>query len=464
MKGFLKKRSVVLVFVLAMMALYVGGGLFVHAESGAGTAQESGTGAVEEKYVSMMFLPLENTVSAEAIMTKDGDGKYWLDIGLRGAAGNERSFFIEGDRCQLKDKDGTSTNFMFERSTGAGKAIFKSDGGEEIEVTSVSETAENIQETTVLTPDDLAVMLGGNTMRITCGSLTHESNMGVLIESEDGHYDCRGSIKPIPKADATCEHYGYMEDCFFCMLCGNYYENEKQAEIQGEISPQSGFFLEPLGHDFQDVEVITEMTDKHAGLKRVKCSRCGKENEQKIPRKLITITKQPEDREVNFPDGTDFTVEVDHPENVKSYRWELRVDDEAGIKDAVYQLNGSSASEKTLRIPATECDLHPFHFKCYITDIDGEVTVSEEGTMTIANPYEAKYVLYVGEYALEAGESADLEDLDLGSGKVTFDANCQDVTLDKVKFQNGGYVFDSNLSTAYGLYLRRCGDAELKDE
>ncbi|MBQ1625373.1 MAG: hypothetical protein II096_05025, partial [Erysipelotrichaceae bacterium] len=34
----------------------------------------------------------------------------------------------------------------------------------------------------------------------------------------------------------------------------------------------------------------------------------------------VVITKQPEDVEVNYPDGASFHVEVDHPENVASYQ------------------------------------------------------------------------------------------------------------------------------------------------
>ena len=37
----------------------------------------------------------------------------------------------------------------------------------------------------------------------------------------------------------------------------------------------------------------------------------------------VTITVQPQDVTVTCPEGAEFHVEVDHPENVASYQWEL---------------------------------------------------------------------------------------------------------------------------------------------
>ncbi|MBR2559284.1 MAG: hypothetical protein IKE37_02495, partial [Firmicutes bacterium] len=35
----------------------------------------------------------------------------------------------------------------------------------------------------------------------------------------------------------------------------------------------------------------------------------------------VTITEQPHDVTVTCPEGAEFRVEVDHPENVASYQW-----------------------------------------------------------------------------------------------------------------------------------------------
>ena len=415
---------------------------------------------------SIAFIPCEDTYDIEQMLVKDSDGLYWLDMGLRDKESSERSFFIGGDRCQIKHYDNTTKMFMFDKSISATKALFKASDGEEIELEAISEVAEEQQTRTELPADDLAAFLGTNPMRITYNGVSTTSNFNIVEspQSEDDElHNCLDACKPIAACEASCEKYGFVIPCLRCQICGTYYEDEISAEKKHPIT-FSKVVTDPLGHEWETVEIINEMTVDEQGLQHVKCSRCEQEENQIIPRDLVKITKQPENCEVNYPDGAMFKVEVDRPENVKSYRWELRVEDEAGVKDAIFQLDGSTAKSDTLYIPSTDSDQHVLYFKCYITDVDGTVIVSDEGALTIANPLEPKHVLYVHEYALEPGNSIDLSDIDCGSGTITYDENATDIYFENVQFNNKKPKFDSANANSTGIFLKCSEEVQTYDE
>ena len=161
----------------------------------------------------------------------------------------------------------------------------------------------------------------------------------------------------------------------------------------------------------------------------------------------LVITVQPEDAEVEYPAGVSFHVEVDRPEDVASYQWYL------SDGYSVFELQGESARSDTLVIPSTDKNPNPNYLSCTIIDKNGNKVFSEDATLTISNWDEQKPVLYVGEYAIEPGQTIDLADTIMGSGKVTYDANGTDITLDNVHYDNSRAVYDRQLALSLGLML-----------
>ena len=152
------------------------------------------------------------------------------------------------------------------------------------------------------------------------------------------------------------------------------------------------------------------------------------------------ITVQPEDVEVNYPDGATFHVEVSQPERVASYQWYLSDD-----YNNVFELNGETAKTDTLVMPSTEPNVNPNYLSCIITDVDGNRIFSEDAVLTIGNAEEEKPVLYFGNYALEPGESLDLATTSYGSGKVTYEADGLNATFENIQFDNTVSPFDQSL-------------------
>lgn len=161
----------------------------------------------------------------------------------------------------------------------------------------------------------------------------------------------------------------------------------------------------------------------------------------------LVITVQPEDVEVEYPASASFHVEVDRPEDVASYQWYL------SDGNTVFELQGESARSDTLVIPSTEKNANETYFSCTITDKNGRKVFSDDAVMTISNWDEEKPVLYVGEYAIEPGQTLDLSDTVMGSGRVTYDANATDITLDGVHYDNTRIICDRQLSPSLGLML-----------
>ncbi len=92
----------------------------------------------------------------------------------------------------------------------------------------------------------------------------------------------------------------------------------------------------------------------------------------------LTFTAQPEDVDVNYPDGAEFHVEVSDPDLVESYQWIYN----DGTQDFV--LTGTTAYTDTLIIPCTAQDSHDAYLRCVITDKDGNEIESDAGCMHIA--------------------------------------------------------------------------------
>ena len=149
------------------------------------------------------------------------------------------------------------------------------------------------------------------------------------------------------------------------------------------------------------------------------------------------IVKQPEDVVVTYPAGATFSVEVEDPDAVASYQWYMM--DKEG---QVFDLDGQSAQTDTLIIPSTQGDNNTLDFYCVITDQNGNQVESEHGHLDMDNTDENKTVFYVGEYALEPGDSIDLATVELidgaplGSGTVSFAENGTDIEITDLDFDN----------------------------
>jgi hypothetical protein len=105
---------------------------------------------------------------------------------------------------------------------------------------------------------------------------------------------------------------------------------------------------------------------------------------------LVTITEQPQDASVNYPEGVTFQAAVDKPENVASWQWIL--EDTAG---KTYELAGETATTDTLVLLSTSKTAAVEHYYCVITDTDGNTVTSEKAGLSIANQEESKPVLYL---------------------------------------------------------------------
>ena len=169
------------------------------------------------------------------------------------------------------------------------------------------------------------------------------------------------------------------------------------------------------------------------------------------PRRL-TITKQPEDQALRYPEGATFHVEVDDPGFVRSYQW---YDTDAEGKPV--RLDGLTAATDTLILPSTGYFDSTFDLFCVVTDRNGNKVTSEPAHVDVVNNHEHKPVFYVGEYALEPGDKLDLSATRLGSGTVTFDPNGNEVTLDNIRFSTDGFLFDTPSAPATGLFAACSG-------
>ena len=161
------------------------------------------------------------------------------------------------------------------------------------------------------------------------------------------------------------------------------------------------------------------------------------------------ITKQPESVEVAYPDGASFHVEVEDPDSVASYQWQLT----DGYN--LFVLQGTSAKTDTLVIPATEQDTPDMAVSCLITDKDGNTVESDPAVIRVTNAEEDKTVLYVGDHAVEPGETLDLAATSMGSGTVAFDADGVNITFTDFRMDNTVMLYDRQIAASTGLFLVR---------
>ena len=161
------------------------------------------------------------------------------------------------------------------------------------------------------------------------------------------------------------------------------------------------------------------------------------------------IAKQPENAEVNYPAGTQFHIEMKDPSQVASYQWV------ASDGYNIFELTGASAHTDTLIIPATSQDDPEMGYVCVIQTKDGKQIISEPASMNVVNPLNDQTVLYVGEFAVQPGDTFDLSSTPYGSGTIRFDANGSDITLENLQFDNTEAVYDHTLSPGIGFFLVR---------
>ena len=162
-----------------------------------------------------------------------------------------------------------------------------------------------------------------------------------------------------------------------------------------------------------------------------------------------SITLQPKDTAVNYPDGASFHVEVADPGSVKSWQW---IASDGGSE---FTLDGVSAHTDTLVIPATTQDDPDMFYCCVITDKDGKTVTSDPARLSVQNREEDKTVLYVGDHAVEPGEKLDLSKTTLGSGTVEFAADGVNITFRDIRISNAVTTYDGTLSPSMGLFLER---------
>ena len=178
--------------------------------------------------------------------------------------------------------------------------------------------------------------------------------------------------------------------------------------------------------------------------------------------KELTITQQPQDAYVNYPEGATFSVKVSSPRSVESYQWVY--EDKVG---KLFVLEGLTAKTETLVFPSSVQYGGPSKVWCEITAKDGTVMRSESAVFANLNDEEDKPVFYVGEYPVEPGQTLDLSKVKidkkhkLGKGTVSFDANGKDITISNVEFDNRYFSADPALSDRFRLPLRSLYSASL---
>ncbi len=170
----------------------------------------------------------------------------------------------------------------------------------------------------------------------------------------------------------------------------------------------------------------------------------------------MMFIKQPEDQVVSYPAGTSFEVRVSRDDKVASYQWYLR-----DIVGNVFELEGDSAKTPELIVPSTGQRDNRLVYYCVVTDTAGNKLISKEAYLDMDNKAEDKIVLYVGNYALEPGQTLNLynmPDPQIGTGKIIFDKNGTDITFDNVRMDNSKSIYDVRLSQAICIRLNNSKD------
>ena len=171
------------------------------------------------------------------------------------------------------------------------------------------------------------------------------------------------------------------------------------------------------------------------------------------------ITVEPQDALVSYPDGATFTVGVADESLVQSYQWYM-----LDQKGNLFMLEGDTADTNKLVVASSVQRSQKLRFFCKITDTQGHTHTTRQAFLDFENRYtEDKPVFYVGEYAIEPGESINLAEIDhgdghpLGKGTITFDENGHDVILNNVYFDNdhttASYIIGGNVGLDWEWHL-----------
>lgn len=151
---------------------------------------------------------------------------------------------------------------------------------------------------------------------------------------------------------------------------------------------------------------------------------------------------------VKYPKGFTAKVEVDHPEYVDEIQWVL-----SDGYDLV-EIPGINQGGYEFFIPSTNPYDKNFYICAVITDKNGDRLITEDLAVTVDDS-DMIPVLYVVEYALTAGESIDLADVNYGTGTIAFDANGTDFTFTDVQMEvdeSAKYMY-KDLSMGMGVFL-----------
>lgn len=203
-----------------------------------------------------------------------------------------------------------------------------------------------------------------------------------------------------------------------------------------------------------EVEVAETAADDAAGSEKNAAGTEGAESNQTEESKFTAVVL-PAVAEVGYPAGATFRVEASDPEMIASYQWIAN----NGIDD--FELDGTTATTNRLRIPSTQKEDPDLHVRCVLTLKDGTVVETEPAVLHVANSFEEKTVLYVGDHALVPGQSLDLAKTTLGTGRVAFSGDGTTITLEDVNITTSTMSYDVYLAPSFGLNLmQRNGEEE----
>lgn len=178
------------------------------------------------------------------------------------------------------------------------------------------------------------------------------------------------------------------------------------------------------------------------------------------------ILSQPQNAVVSYPNGASFSVEVEDPEeNEVTYQWQVllkagTVIPEGGgfggasneifapveMREYVehwYNMEGTEATKSTFNLKAIQptATARPdasLKLRCQITNKYGQVNYTNVATVVLNNTDKFVPCVYIGDFAIKAGETLDLSTTNCGenSGKISLAENGYEITLDNVNFSN----------------------------
>lgn len=151
---------------------------------------------------------------------------------------------------------------------------------------------------------------------------------------------------------------------------------------------------------------------------------------------------------VRYPDGFRAKVEVDRPEDVEDIRWVL-----SDGYDMI-EIPGINQGGYEFYMPSTNPYTKNMYLCAVVTDRNGDRLITEDLAVTVDDSVKIP-VLYVVDYALKAGESIDLADVDYGTGTIAFDANGVDATFTDVQMNvpESAKYMDKEISMGMDIFF-----------